>query len=156
MPAKIKILDNMTSHLTNEEKSKRSAAEDSLRRSDTNLQMPEYLQTDKNAVVFWDKTIREASEIVLYDTTDIDTLATYCKLMSRILYLNKQFDSIVASGRMLDEDDMPLLRELRQQESLQKQYAVALGLTPESRARLARKRSIPEAKDPYDDLYGPV
>lgn len=149
----IKILGNTKKHWTNEEKAKRSAAEDGLRRDNVQLRMPAYLKTDKDAVSYWKKTIREAAELELYDNTDTDTLAAYCKIMSRIKYLNKQFDLVIGSGRALFEDDMPLIREIRQQETLQKQYAIALGLTPESRARLARKRST-EVKDDADDLYG--
>lgn len=151
----IKVLGNISKHLTNEEKAKRAQAEEGLHRDNVQLRMPTYLKTDKDAVSFWRKTIKEAVELELYDNTDADTLATYCKIMSRIRYLNKQLDKIATPGHVINEYDIPLIREIRQQETLQKQYAVVLGLTPESRARLARKRST-EVKDDADDLYGAV
>jgi P27 family predicted phage terminase small subunit len=141
----VKILGNTTKHWTNAEKQQRAAAEDGLRRENIKIRMPGYLKADKTAVYFWKKTIKEAADIELYDNTDADTLATYCQLMSRIIELREQ----AAKNKY----DLDLAKELRQQEALQKQYASALGLTPESRARLARKRTA-AIKDDADDLYG--
>lgn len=145
MPEPVKILGNTTRHWTNAEKARRAAAENGLRRNNARLKMPAYLKADKDAVLFWRKTLKESAELELYDNTDADTLATYCQLMSRIIALRADLAS--------DPRDLDLAKEIRQQEGLQKQYAAALGLTPESRARLARKRAV-EEKDEADDLYG--
>lgn len=145
MATPVKVLENTTKHWTNAEKQQRTSAENGLRREKINIRMPAYLKSDKDAVYFWKKTIKEAAGIELYDNTDADTLATYCQLMSRIKYLRQRYET--AKG------DLDLAKELRQQETLQKQYASALGLTPESRVRLARKRTA-AIKDDADDLYG--
>lgn len=146
----LKILGNTTKHWTNEEKEARAAAEDSLRRPETLLQIPDYVASDEVAMRFWIETLDMAEEIELYDNMDRNILGTYCLLMSRLLDLRAAYKV----NRDLNIIDGKNVEMLRKTETLQLQYANRLGLTPESRARLARKRSIPEAKDPYDDLYG--
>ena len=50
-------------------------------------------------------------------------------------------------------DVLELSKELRLLEASQLNYAGKLGLTPESRVRLAQK-IVPPETDPDDDLYG--
>ncbi len=146
-----KIIENITQHWSRDQIAARKAAEAELSRDDVKLIMPDYIAADEVAMKYWNSTLEMVQDIDLLDDLDTDTLGTYCILMSRITDLR----AVYTKNRELNIFDNKNIETLRKAEAQQLQYAGKLGLTAESRARLAKKRSTPE-KNPSDDLYGPM
>lgn len=150
MAKPVKTLANMTKNLTNAEKAARRKAEQALTRSAVNLVKPKSLVKDKKANYHWNRLMKEFGGIEILDNLDSDTLARYCKVLSRIEMLEDELDEIIDR----EERDKQLIR-IESAERTQMTYATKLGLTPESRARLAKNnaKAIIE-DDPNDDIYG--
>ena len=138
---KSKVLDNMTGHLTVGEREVRGERERMMNRREVRLIMPEYLDGDGAAV--WEKLVSD----------DAETLGSYCSVTSRILTLRRKYSSCLR-GHRKNSELLDISKELRLLESLQLSYATRLGLTPESRARLAASMPSSADEDPADDLYG--
>ena len=148
---KSKVLDNMTGHLTVGEREARGERERMMSRREVRLIMPEYLDGDGAAV--WEKLVSDAAELKLFDDLDAETLGSYCSVTSRILTLRRKYSSCLR-GHRKNSELLDISKELRLLESLQLSYATRLGLTPESRARLAASMPSSADEDPADDLYG--
>ena len=135
MSANAKPLENQTKHLTNAEKAARQAAEEAyLPNRKAKLKMPEAVKADKAAASYWRSILKRMEGTGILDDLDAEILGIYCLGLSR----RDQLTEI-----------KPLL-------TLQKQllaYADKLGLTPESRVRLARKRAAQET-EAIDPLFG--
>ena len=141
---KIVAMDNSKRHMTNAEKNKRIEAEKALERKKVNIRMPTRLKENKTAAAHWKMTVKRMNEIGVLDDLDTDTLAIYCETLARY----DQLESLAND----DPLDMAILRGLQAQSRLIIQYAEKLALTPESRARLAKKRAEKE-DDPNADLF---
>ena len=148
---KSKVLDNMTGHLTVGEREARGERERMMSRREVRLIMPEYLDGDGAAV--WEKLVSDAAELKLFDDLDTETLGSYCSVTSRILTLRRKYSSCLR-GHRKNSELLDISKELRLLESLQLSYATRLGLTPESRARLAASMPSSADEDSADDLYG--
>ena len=135
MSANAKPLENQTKHLTNAEKAARQAAEEAyLPNRKAKLKMPEAVKADKAAASFWRSILKRMEGTGILDDLDAEILGIYCLGLSR-----------------RDE-----LKEIKPLLALEKQllaYADKLGLTPESRVRLARKRAAQET-EAIDPLFG--
>lgn len=147
---KSKVLDNMTGHLTVGEREARGERERMMSRREVRLIMPEYLDGDGAAV--WEKLVSDAAELKLFDDLDAETLGSYCSVTSRILTLRRKYSSCLR-GHRKNSELLDISKELRLLESLQLSYATRLGLTPESRARLAASMPSSADENPADDLY---
>lgn len=147
-----KVLGNISGHMTNAEKEERERQENLFSRENVLLQLPDYLDGDKNAQKIWCQVTDNAEDFKLFDNLDADTLGSYCCITSRIITLRAKYTSAV-KGHRKNADIMDISKELRLLEALQLNYANKLGLTPESRARLAMKITEPE-EDSDADLYG--
>ncbi|NSW92835.1 MAG: P27 family phage terminase small subunit [Firmicutes bacterium] len=124
-------------HWTKDEvKAREAAAQSMQRKTPVKPKPPKWLKEDKEAYALWKRIIKDAKDLDLIDNLDAMALATYCKLES-------------AKAKALLDDN------IKRFESLSKTsltYAKALGVTPEARARLAKKRAEHKA-DPNADLF---
>ena len=135
MSANAKPLENQTKHLTNAEKAARQAAEEAyLPNRKAKLKMPEAVKADKAAASYWRSIIKRMEGTGILDDLDAEILGIYCRGLSR-------------------RDQLTEIKPLLTLEKQLLAYADKLGLTPESRVRLARKRAAQEA-EAIDPLFG--
>lgn len=156
MPTPVKSLDNMSKHLTKAEREAREGQEDRL--PARRLTKPKLLKGDKPATANWNRIIKTMDGLDILDALDADTLGIYCAKLSRRDELQKVYleqREVYAEGgdlialktmRSIDEDLRSIERDLLA-------YASRLGLTPESRARLAKRMAEQEEDDPDGDLF---
>ena len=147
-----KKAQNIKGHLSAEELEERERQESALRRETVEIRMPESLLNDPIGQKIWNQILSDAENFGIFDNLDAETLGTYCSVMSRITELRQKYRSAL-KGHRKNADVMELSKELRLLEALQLNYAGKLGLTPESRVRLAQV-IVPPEDDPDDDLYG--
>lgn len=143
---------NLKGHLSADELAERERQEEMFRRETVEIRMPESLSNDIIGQQVWAQTLNDAENFGIFDNLDSETLGSYCSIVSRITSLRKKYISAL-NGHRKNADVLELSKELRLLESSQLNYAGKLGLTPESRVRLAQKLVPPET-DPDDDLYG--
>lgn len=143
---------NIKGHLSNDELEARERQEETFRRETVEIRMPESLSNDITGQQVWAQTLSDAENFGIFDNLDSETLGSYCSIVSRITSLRKKYISAL-NGHRKNADVLELSKELRLLEASQLNYAGKLGLTPESRVRLAQKLVPPET-DPDDDLYG--
>ena len=135
MPADVKPLENQTKHLTNAEKAARQAAEEAyLPNRKAKLKMPEAVKADKAAASYWRSILKRMEGTGILDDLDAEILGIYCLGLSR-------------------RDELVEIKPLLALEKQLLAYADKLGLTPESRVRLARKRAAQET-EAIDPLFG--
>jgi len=145
MPTPPKRLDNQTKHLTNRELAARRKAEQGLKRpTRVHLRAPKGLSKDARKV--WERVKRQARKLELLDNLDANALARYCALQVR-------FEKLDQSETGLDDEQIKQLlaygRLLYAQEE-------KLGLSPNARARLAKKKAEAEPPDAMTQLLGEV
>lgn len=145
MPTPIKTPANLTGHWTKEQIEMREKAQGSAVRKTVRLTPPEQVKKNVTAYSYWRQTVKLMKGISLLDDLDSDMLAQYCLQSARRDNLQRMYDS-----RPADKD---LLGMLQSQERLILAYAKTLGLTPESRARLAKKAAEEKTIDPHADLF---
>lgn len=175
MPTPSKTLNNMAKHQTLEEIDARATAEAALRGSDTILRRKDGkgsyrcpLSLGKEARTVWREVLRRTEDVDLLEDPDIHILEIYCSMVARITTLRAAINKLELR---LDEDfddtftSKDWLKVLQTMDGLQGKvltlektalsYADKLGLTPASRAHLARKRADAAAdEDPDGDLFG--
>lgn len=98
---------------------------------------PDWVKHSIELYAVWRRIIADAKELELFDALDANALATYCALE-------------VAKQKALEEGEYLVFEKLAKTAL---QYAKALGLTPEARARLAKRRADAEVTDPNADLF---
>ncbi|MBS5151390.1 MAG: P27 family phage terminase small subunit [Butyricicoccus pullicaecorum] len=163
MPTPVSTLDNMTKHLTNEEKAARLAAEQALKRETVNLQKPKFVSGA--AAKLWEQTIDRMTGIELLDDLDSEVLGLYCDQVARRNEQEKLRRKLMRTIAKCHEDNAEqLLSLLDQADKLARsvaalerqilQYADKLGLTPSGRFHIARKRAEMSLSDPDEDLFG--
>ena len=145
MPAQLVSIENSRRHRTNAEKAARAVAEKSVERETVRLTPPKYLREDDLAMDYWKKTVKRMRGISLLDDVDTEMLAIYCQMLSRRDRLVRIFD--------VDPTDPRMLANVQAQERLLIQYADKLGLTPNGRMRLAKKRAEERPVDNNADLF---
>ena len=135
MSANAKPLENQTKHLTNAEKAARQAAEEAyLPNRKAKLKMPEAVKDDEAAASYWRSILKRMKGTGILDDLDAEILGIYCLGLSR-------------------RDQLTEIKPLLTLEKQLLAYADKLGLTPESRVRLARKRAAQET-EAIDPLFG--
>lgn len=155
MVQKSKSVANLEGHLTAEEREQREKAESRFRRDDGEgvlVQVPEYLEGDEVGKRTWLKILKDAENFGIFDDLDFDVLGTYCSITSRIVYLRNKYLAAIRGHRKNDEI-LEYSKELRMLEAQQLNFAGKMGLTPESRVRLAQKLVV-EEEDATGGLYG--
>lgn len=78
----------------------------------------------------WRNVIRRAKGLDLYDLLDTETLAVYCDAVAKYQELSS-----------VPNPSMDTIKLTQAQSRIIAQYADKLGLTPQSRARLIKKRA---------------
>lgn len=140
-------------HWTKKEvESRERAAAKVTRKNKVNLKMPQWLDTEAQAV--WKKTIRDMKDFDILDKVDEDVLATYCDAVARHKELSemireKGYTIYNASGTLVEA---PWVKTQLSYARLIVQYSDKLGLNANSRARLAKKMADEEV-DGNADLF---
>lgn len=147
MATNVVSIENSRKHLTNAEKQARLQAESSFSRPKVSLRPPDRVKGDLVAFKYWRDTIKRMKGISLLDDLDTDMLAAYCVQSS---VRDRLYDAMIQEG-IADQDTVKLIQS---QERLIISYANKLGLTPESRMRLAKKRAEEKTIDPDADMFG--
>ena len=145
MPTNVVSIENMHvgkkgggKHWTKAEIERRRQAAEGLKRKKAKPpKAPEYIKNDPEAFAIWKRIIRDTKDLDLLDSLDAETLATYCALE-------------VSKQKALAAGDYKIFEGLAKTAL---QYAKSLGLTPEARARLAKKRADAAEADPNADLF---
>ena len=167
MPKSPKSVENMTKHLTQEEREVRTAAEEEFipRRAEVVLIMPPDMSSKAKA--YWKSILQrfEDSGTILLDDLDSETFGLYCNLLARrdkldsvcnqlMRKLSKAKDSAEENLEVIEKLD-GVMTKLTKMETLILQYAEKLGMTPSGRIRLAQKKAAKIAADlDTDDLFG--
>ena len=155
MPAPIKSINNMSKHLSKAEIEARTNAESIPTRK---VRRPKQIAQDQNACRHWKETIKDLEGLEIIDRADSDTLAAYCEILSHLDAMREDEKRLVE----LWENEKNLtaykaLAALRKDivtvRTQQLNYATKLGLTPEARARLAKRAAEIEEYDPDADLF---
>lgn len=157
VPTPIRTLDNMSKHLTKAEIAEREAAE-AQQMPARKLKKPKLITQDKAALKHWNRIVRDMQGLDILDVLDTDALAIYCAKLARRDDLQAQY---LAWRDRYDEDPVnaTLKVMIGLSDSLQSverevlSYANKLGLTPESRARLAKRLAEQDEDDPDGDLF---
>ena len=157
MPTPVKNLDNMSKHLTKDELEARAAAQ-ALGLPCRKPKKPKLITQDKAASRHWARILKDMQDLEIIDVLDTDALAIYCAKLSRRDRLQQEYLALLA--RRDDELDLNDVRAaIKLSEALQTAereilaYASKLGLTPESRVRLAKRLADQEDADPDADLF---
>lgn len=165
MPANVKVSDNQEKHLTKAEIQARQAAEaEVMPDRPVTLKVPKSLNKDTVAQRYWKSILERMEGLSILDDLDSEMLAIYCSALSRREALNALCRELMAAMEkspgaatrleMIERLD-GLMAKLQSHEKTLLSYADKLGMTPEARARLARKRAAQEAeKGPDADLFG--
>lgn len=165
MPAPVKLLDNMSKHLTDREREAREEAEKTTlpQRIQVKLVMPGYVKRDRAARKYWEATVGRMEGITLLDDLDTEALGILCSMLSRRDALNDLCRRMLADAGK-EKDTERRLEAVSKLDTLQGklstlektilQYQNTLGLTPSGRVRLMRKRAEARVEEPDDDLFG--
>lgn len=136
MPAQVKADENIQKHRTRAEIAAREAAEAAyLPQRRAKLKMPAAVKEDKAAAVYWRSILKRMEGTAILDDLDTEILGIYCLGLAR-------------------RDRLDEIKSLLALEKQLLSYADKLGLTPEGRVRLARKKAAQDADAVPDDLFG--
>ena len=101
MPTAPKTSDNMTKHLTQEEREAREQAEAGIlpdRGREPKLKKPAIVSSNKRANTYWNQTLKQMDGLVLLDDLDSTVLAGYCSMLARrdqtVLLINQLMDRL--------------------------------------------------------------
>lgn len=146
MAKNVKNLDNMTKHLTKKEREEREEASEKLKRAKVKLVAPDRVKRNPEAQAYWKKYVKMLKGMEVLDDVDADVLGRLCLMHARADRLQETIE---------EKDEMPLdlISRIESTERNILAYAQKLGLTPESRARLAKKIAEKPAEDPDADLF---
>lgn len=145
MPTPPKRLENTSKHWTNREIAAREKAERELKRSARmNLRAPVWLSED--GLKIWNTIKRKLRKVELLDSLDAELLAVYCDAQAHYQQLSIKIHS--AENAVDDE----LIKQAQSWARLISSYAEKLGLSPNARARLAKKKAEAEPLDEFEQL----
>lgn len=168
LPTPVKSVRNMSKHLTSAEREAREdlEAKTGVASGDNSngdgktrrITKPRLLRGDKAAATHWTRILKIMKGLEILDALDADILGIYCAKLARRdelqeEYLGRRADYAASHDlkdlkAMLDIEDA-----MRSIERDLLAYASRLGLTPESRARLAKRMAEQEEDDPDGDLF---
>jgi P27 family predicted phage terminase small subunit len=141
MPTPVKRLPNMRKHLTKAEKAARSAAESSIEgKARVRITAPDWLS--EGARKIFESTKRKLRGLDLLEPVDADLLALYADAVSR--YHDSLYELI---GPLVDPRSSTVAQAWSR---LALSYAEKLGIGPNARARLAKKKA--ENNQPVDPM----
>ena len=165
MANKVKASENLSWHMTRKEIEARQKAEkEYMPDRGIKARLPGTLNKDPAAKKYWASILERLDGLAILDDLDREILGIYCGALSRRDDLQKLCRELMTqAGKEKDpgtrlelvEKLDGLLSKLQNHEKTLLSYADKLGMTPEARTRLARKRATQEAeKDPDSDLFG--
>lgn len=164
MPTNVKNLENQTGHRTKAELAARAAAEAQfLPQRKPKLKPPQTVKDSREAMAYWRGILKRMDGLGILDDLDAEVLGTYCEALVRKDELSRLTKELIELSRQEADPEVrleflssldSLLARLQAHEKTVLSYADKLGLHPESRARLARKRAAQEAEQVTDDLFG--
>ncbi len=145
-------------HMTRDEREARVAAEGRVQPG-RKLRRPRLLTGDKPAAKHWSRILRDMEGTGILDVLDSDALGIYCAKLARrddlqARYLALRDAHADAQNAMSAKTMIALSAELQSAEAQLLSYASKLGLTPDSRLRMARRSAVPDDADPNSDLFG--
>lgn len=166
MATNIMAVDQISKHLTNAEKIARINEQNALSRKKIHLKAPDKIKEDECAMKYWTTTIKRTKGLGLLDDLDTDMLAAYCKQSAMRDKMIAAYDAAVTDEDALSDPIKMLcvmanaadaMRIIQAQERVILTYAGKLGLTADSRARLAKKRAEEKPKaSPFERKFGNV
>ena len=158
MATALKSVANMTKHLTSEEIAARSEAE-ARYMPVRQVKRSALIKLDKPAAKHWARIMKDMKGLDILDVLDSDALGIYCAKLARRDDLQARYlDLRTAYEQEPDANTLKMMlkisAELQSGEAQLLAYASRLGLTPESRLRMARRAAEPVEDDPNADLFG--
>ena len=155
MPTGVKNLDNMSKHLTQEEIQARLQAEADYQPTRT-PDPPAGFNKKTAERRIWDRVISDMEGYKILDRLDADVLEIYCRQQVRLRMLQNMLDRMIngEDGKLTSKAFLDLLTKIKDLEGTILNYAGRLGLTPESRARLAKNAAQPDPDEEDGDLFG--
>ena len=158
MPTPVKSLDNMSKHLTNAEREARAAAEAGTLPS-RKVKRPARIGKDPVAKQYWAQILKDMEELSILDALDANALAIYCEKCARRDEFQAYYQELRA--QYAEHPSAELITLMIKLDGLIKgsedailSYASKLGLTPESRNRMAKRIADQETEeDPDWDLF---
>jgi phage terminase small subunit len=117
---------------------RQNAAKEFKREGKPMMRVPDWLRDEGRKI--WRKIIKDSRGLDLYDILDTQTLAIYCDALAKY--------------QEMAQKATPTINDLKVMQSLARiifQYADKLGLTPQSRSRLIKRRA-----DEIEDEFGKV
>ena len=165
MANNVRSLENINWRMTKAEAEARAAAEkDFLPERPAALKMPKSMTGDKTAQRYWKTVLSRMDGLAILDELDTEILAIYVSALSRRDELQAQYremmalvttESDTATRLAMIKNLDSLLGRVQAHEKTLLSYANALGMTPEARIRLARKKAAKATEpDPDADLFG--
>lgn len=176
MPTPSKKTENMSKHLTRDERERREAAERAaMPARGKPRRTPAPVAGDREAKAYWDRIWAQMEKLEILDTLDTAVLAGLCsmlalrdrlatltpELLESIYELRGQCSPQSATGRTALQQladalkSATVLSDKRLKLDAQiLSYADKLGLTPSGRSRLAVRRAAEEPPDEDADLFG--
>ena len=155
MPTPIKSVNNINKHLSKAEIEAREKAEAAPTRKP---RRPKQIADNKEALQHWKNTIKDLEGLEILDRADSDTLAAYCEILAHADALRADEEKL----KELWENERDLKaykalstvrRDILTLRGQQLSYATKLGLTPEARARLAKRAAETDEEDPDAYLF---
>jgi P27 family predicted phage terminase small subunit len=145
----------MTKHLTNRELETRAKAEKGLaRKTRVSLRAPDWLSPEARKI--WDGLKRKLRKVDLLDNLDAELLAVYCDAQAQYQALSKRISLggtlNEATGELWEQAPDELVKQAQSWARLIAGYAEKLGLSPQARARLAKKKAEAEPVDEFEAL----
>lgn len=157
MPTPSKSLDNMSKHLTKDEIEARTQAEADVL-PHRKIKRPTRISKDPGAKRYWAAVLKDMDGIKILDALDANTLAIYCEKCARRDEMQAYYQKL--RSQYAEDPDNATIRlmikldaEIKGSEDAILTYAGKLGLTPESRNRLAKRLAEQEDDDPDADLF---
>lgn len=148
MTKAIKVLENHSKHYTKDQRAARAAAEKSLtRETRVRIPCPEWLSED--ARLIFEDTKRKLRPLKILDPADTNSLALYSDLLSKFKKMSQRVEDEEMSDLDFVKVSQAWLPKIRS-------YEDALGLTPISRARLAKKKADQEPVDDFEEMLNNI
>ena len=165
MPANVKRSENLEKHQTKAEIQARQAAEAAILPDRAGSpKPPRTLNKDPAAKRYWKSSLERMEGLAILDDLDGEMLAVYCAALARrdsrhtrCRTLMAEMEQTAAPGERLELVNKldTILSKLQAHEKILLSFADKLGMTPEARVRLARRRAAQAVQlDPDGDLFG--
>jgi len=147
MPTPPKRLENTTKHWTNREREARLRAEIGVQRGTrVQIRAPKWLSSEARKI--FEATKKKIKSLELLDNVDADLLAVYCDAQVHYQEMTRQIHA-AENGQPIDDE---IIKQAQSWARLISAYAEKLGLTPNARARLAKKRAEKRPLDEFEQL----